>query len=130
MKADRNRALLSEIDQLKKKIANLESENDQLKKKIAKPETRDKSPVTWGREKGSRMSGEEIKILQAIGDTEGQTTLQLSQVIAAGEQKMKYFLNRLFDKGLAYFQIVRGQEKTYYLTDEGRAWLYDADLLD
>ena len=38
-------------------------------------------------DKDFKISADEIKVLQAIGKGEGETTLQLSKEIAAGEQK-------------------------------------------
>ena len=108
----------------------LVEENSQLKRRIAELEKVDKSSVTFGRDKDFRMSGQEIKILQAIGNREGQTTSQLSQEITVGEQTTQHFLDKLYKKNFVDFPIIPDVDKTYNLTAEGRAWLAEANLLD
>ena len=116
---------------VEKRNLELAAENSQLKRKIAELEKGDNSSVTWGRDKPSRMSGEETKILQALAHIKNQNAVRLSQEIGASEQKTKYYLNELCQKNLAVFAMVSDQEDlTYNLTEEGRAWLFEADLLD
>ena len=108
----------------------LAEENTQLKIRIAELEKVEKTSVTRGRDKPSRMSGEEIKLLQALAHIENQNAVRLSQEIGASVQKTKYYLNKLVEKNLAIIAMVSSEDLTYNLTEEGRAWLAEADLLD
>ena len=79
-------------------------------------------------DKDFKLSADEIKILQAIGKGEGESTLQLSKNISAGKQKTQYILDRLRDKGYVKCPEIPGQFGAYFLTKKG--WLAEADLLD
>ena len=79
-------------------------------------------------DKNFKLSADEIKILQAIGKGEGESTLQLSKNISAGEQKTQNFLDRLCDKGYVMCPKIPGLHEAYFLTKKG--WLAEADLLD
>ena len=79
-------------------------------------------------DESSKLSADEIKILQAIGKGEGESTLQLSKNISAGKQKTQIILDRLCDKGYVKCPEIPGQYGTYFLTKKG--WLAEAGLLD
>ena len=79
-------------------------------------------------DKNFKLSADEIKILQAIGKGEGESTLQLSKNISAGKQKTQYILDRLRDKGYVKCPKNPGQYEACFLTKKG--WLAEAGLLD
>ena len=79
-------------------------------------------------DKDFKISADEIKILQAIGKGEGESTLQLSENISAGGQKTQYILDRLCDKGYVKCPKNPGKYGAYFLTKKG--WLAEADLPD
>ncbi len=78
------------------------------------------------------LSDHEEEVLVALAETEdGEHRLEdVADAIDINSVRTHYYLDRLVDSGLVYELVEDGEERTFALSPDGRAYLVEHDLID
>jgi len=75
------------------------------------------------------LSSDETKILELLAASDRRVSTDIAQHLGVQEQKARYYLDKLYDKGLVGWEIHMNRPTKYYLKQSGRAALVDRGLL-
>jgi len=121
-----NAVLRSKIKELGKKYEEIEAENTQLKDENQKLKSKVKELTN-----GGELCENEVKILQLLSST----TRRLTAATIAGElslsfTKTDYYLGKMRRKYVNSADWSNNRASEYYLTQKGREYLVENDLVE